>query len=908
MQQTTTDTRFVYEFSEGSREMRELLGGKGANIAEMTRILGADRVPAGFTITTGACVTYMQSGGEEVPGLDSQVDSALAALEERTGKRLGDRSDPLLVSVRSGARDSMPGMLETILNLGLGDAAVEGLAERTGNPRFAWDSYRRFVQMFGDVVRGIPSEKFESALRGARDAKGVEEDAGLDAEDLRELTATFLGIFSDEAGEEFPADPRVQLRQAIAAVFESWNGDRAVTYRRLNRIPDEWGTAVNVQQMVFGNKGETSGSGVAFSRDERTGEPTPSGDFLLDAQGEDVVAGIRTPEDLSALVGRMPEAHDELLEILRLLERHYRNMQDVEFTIEEGRLYLLQTRNAKRPAQAAVRFAHDAVEEGLLDLESALRTIDAGSLDALLHPVFDPDFEYKLLTRGVAASPGAAKGQIAFNAAEAIRRAEDGENVILVRSFTEADDVAGFHASHGILTAEGGKASHAALVARGMGRPCVAGASALAIDEAAGVVHIGEIELKAGDLIAIEGSSGSVTLDDVPLIDPEISEEFEAVLAWADGKRRLAVRANADTRADAAKARGFGAEGIGLCRTEHMFFGEDRTELVRGMFIAAERRRRAHLHAEDSGVDEDELRTTESEFVTALEHLGELQRADFEAIMEEMRGLPVTIRLLDPPLHEFLPLDHYQELVREAEGAGDEARIERARSEAEIVAELQEANPMLGMRGIRLAINFPEVYEMQVRAVIGAAAKSGRDGEPPILEIMLPLIAYEAELEILGERVKAVAEEAMREAGVEVSYSVGTMIELPRACLIAERIAEHAEFFSFGTNDLTQTTLGFSRDDVEGSFMPAYLESRIIDRSPFETLDLDGVGELVKAGVGNGRRAHPALQCGVCGEHGGDPDSIRFFNSNGIDYVSCSPFRVPIARIAAAQAAIDEGE
>ncbi|MGZ8665958.1 MAG: putative PEP-binding protein [Solirubrobacterales bacterium] len=907
MPETKTETRFVYEFSEGSREMRELLGGKGANIAEMTRVLGAERVPAGFTITTDACVAYMQSG--EVPGLDAQVDEALAALEEHAGKRLGDRSDPLLVSVRSGARDSMPGMLETVLNLGLGDAAVEGLAERTANPRFAWDSYRRFVQMFGDVVRGIPSERFESALRRARDEKGVEEDTGLDADDLRDLTATFKRIFSEGAGEEFPAEPREQLRQAIHAVFDSWNGDRAITYRRLNRIPDEWGTAVNVQQMVFGNKGGNSGSGVAFSRDERTGEPNPSGDFLLDAQGEDVVAGIRTPEDLSELGTQIPEAHAELLEILRLLERHYRDMQDVEFTIEEGRLYLLQTRNAKRPAQAAVRFAHDAVEEGLLDVEGALSTIDAESLEALLHKVFDPDHSYEPLTVGVPASPGAARGRIALSAAEAIRRSEAGEDVILVRAFTEADDVAGFHAARGILTAEGGKASHAALVARGMGGPCVTGASALAIDQAAGLVRVGEVELRAGDEIAIEGSSGVVTLDDVTLIDPGISEEFEAVLRWADQKRRLQVRANADTRADAEKARGFGAEGIGLCRTEHMFFGEDRAELVRGMFIAAERLRRARLHAsENPGEGSEVLRETERQFKEALERLRELQQADFEALLEEMRGLPVTIRLLDPPLHEFLSLEQFQERVREAEGSGDAARIELARTEAEIVGDLQEANPMLGMRGIRLAINFPKVYEMQVRAVIGAAAVSGRGGDPPILEIMLPLVAYEAELEVLEDRVRAVAKETMREAGVEIEFSVGTMIELPRACLIAERIAAHAEFFSFGTNDLTQTTLGFSRDDVEASFMPAYLESRIIDRSPFETLDIEGVGELVKIGVSGGRRADPALKCGVCGEHGGDPDSIRFFDSNEIDYVSCSPYRVPIARIAAAQAAIDRGD
>jgi pyruvate,orthophosphate dikinase len=902
--QTKTETRYVYEFSEGSRDMSDLLGGKGANIAEMTRILGSDRVPAGFTITTEACVVHMRGDGE-VPGLHSQIDSELAALEQRAGKRLGDREDPLLVSVRSGARVSMPGMLETVLNLGLGDEAVEGLAERTANERFAWDSYRRFVQMFGDVVRGIPSARFESALREAREVKGVEEDTGLDAEDLRALTATFKQIFSEATGEEFPAEPREQLRQAIDAVFDSWNGERAVTYRRLNRIPDDWGTAVNVQQMVYGNKGQTSGSGVAFSRDERTGEPTPSGDFLLDAQGEDIVAGIRNPEDLSMLAQRIPEAHVELLEILRLLERHYRDMQDIEFTIEDGRLYLLQTRNAKRPAQAAVRFAHDAVTEELLDVEGALRTIDADSLEALLHPVFDPDFEYELLTRGVAASPGAAKGRIALSAAEAIRRAEDGEDVILVRAFTEADDVAGFHAARGILTAEGGKASHAALVARGMGRPCVAGASAVAVDLGAGVVRVGEVELGAGDEIAIEGSTGAVTLDDVPLIDPEISEEFDTVLRWADEKRRLEVRANADTPSDAAKSRQFGAQGIGLCRTEHMFFGDDRSELVRGMFIAAERRRRERLRASEHPEEgSGGLEEAERVFGSALARLGELQRADFEAILHEMRGLPVTIRLLDPPLHEFLPLQHFEDRVREAELAGDKVPLEVARAEAEIVRDLQEANPMLGTRGIRLAILFPEVYEMQVRAVIGAAAQSARDGEAPILEIMLPLIAYEAELEILRERVATAAGDAMRESGAEVPYSVGTMIELPRACLIADRIAAHAEFFSFGTNDLTQTTLGFSRDDVESSFISAYLESRILDRSPFETLDVPGVGELVQTGVERGRSVNPALKCGVCGEHGGDPDSIRFFEGHGIDYVSCSPFRVPIARIAAAQAAI----
>ena len=909
MTQTTSETRYVYEFSEGSREMRELLGGKGANIAEMTRILGADRVPAGFTITTEACVAHMQAGGGEVPGLDAQVDAALAALEERSGKRLGDREDPLLVSVRSGARDSMPGMLETVLTLGLAEAAAEGLAERTGNERFAWDSYRRFVQMFGDVVRSIPSSQFESALRNAREEKGVAEDTGLDAADLRALTATFKRIFAEETGEGFPGTPREQLRQAIRAVFDSWNGERAVTYRRINRIPDDWGTAVNVQQMVFGNKGKTSGSGVAFSRDERTGEPTPSGDFLLDAQGEDVVAGTRTPEGLDSLDERLPEAHAELLEILRLLERHYGDMQDVEFTIEEGRLYLLQTRSAKRPAQAAVRFAHDAVAEGLLDRRAALMTFDPASLDALLHPTFDPGFSYEVLTQGVAASPGAATGAMVLSAAEAVRRGEAGEDVILVRPFTEADDVAGFHAARGILTSEGGKASHAALVARGMGRPCVCGAGDLKIDEEAGLARVGGVELVAGQVIGIDGSNGTVTLDEVPLVRPEIGEHFATLLGWADEERSLRVRANADSAEDAKRALSFGAEGIGLCRTEHMFFGEDREELVRRMFLAAESWRRARARA--AGGEEGahaELGTADSEYRESLTRLGELQRADFRAIFDQMKGLPVTIRLLDPPVHEFLPLGLFREDLHRVERLGNEAEIHEAQRRLALVNDLQETNPMLGTRGIRLGMLFNEIYEMQARAVVLAAADAAGGGDTPHVEIMLPLVAYEAELEILRAAVERAAENAIEEVGRDVPLTIGTMIELPRACLVAKRIAEHADFFSFGTNDLTQTTLGFSRDDVEGGFMPDYLSRRIIDRSPFETLDVPGVGELVETGVRRGREENPGLACGVCGEHGGDPDSIRFFHGIGIDYVSCSPYRVPIARVAAAQAAIEPGE
>ncbi|MEO8091818.1 MAG: pyruvate, phosphate dikinase [bacterium] len=899
--------RWIQDFSEGSRDQRERLGGKGAGFAEMTRVLGADRVPGGFTITTEACVAYMQADGALPDGLAEEVDQALAALERRTGKALGDPQDPLLVSVRSGARVSMPGMLDTVLNLGLNDESVAGLARSTGSERFAWDSHRRFVQMFGNVVHGIPSSVFERAMQEAKDRQGVSADTELGTAQLRKLTATFRLLFEQATGDAFPVQPREQLRQAITAVFDSWDGERAVAYRRINGIPDDWGTAVNVQQMVFGNRGEASGSGVAFSRDERTGEPIPSGDFLSNAQGEDIVAGTRDPEDLTALADRLPEAHAQLLRDLSQLEAHYKDMQDVEFTIEEGRLFLLQTRTAKRPAQAAVRFAVDAVTEGLLTRPEALMTIDPEALEALLHPVFDPSHDFQVLTTGVAASPGAATGAIVLSAPEAVRRAAAGEDVILVRTFTEADDVAGFHAARGVLTAQGGKASHAALVARGMGRPCVAGASEVKVDLEAEVVRIGETELAAGELIGIEGTTGRVTADEVPLVEPEVGEDFIEVLRWSDQLRRLGVRANADTAADARKARSFGAEGIGLCRTEHMFFGSDRGELVRGMFVAAARWRRAEvLAAADAGPAPPGLESARQEFHQALERLGELQRGDFAAILHEMRGLPVTVRLLDPPLHEFLPLEHFEAEVRRLEAASDDRLTSAARDAEEIVRDLQEANPMLGTRGVRLAFLYPQIYEMQVRAVIAAAAEAAEAGDFPHVEIMIPLVAYETELRQVREHLVNVAEEARRAAAREVPYSVGTMIELPRACLIAGNIAHHADFFSFGTNDLTQTTIGLSRDDVEGSFMPAYLAGRIIDRSPFEVIDGPGVGELVRIGVERGREANPELKLGICGEHGGDPASIRFFDSVGLDYVSCSPYRAPIARVAAAQAAITE--
>ena len=873
-------TKLVYDFAEGSKDMRELLGGKGANVAEMTRVLGAERVPAGFTITTEACVAYMKAEREFPEGLEEQVAEALERLEEQADKRLGNEDDPLLVSVRSGARESMPGMLDTVLNLGLNDESVKGLARATENERFAWDSYRRFCQMFGNVCRGIAGDRYQDLIRERKTEAGVTEDVELRVDDLKTLTERFKKLFRDVTGEEFPLEPGEQLRQAIRAVFDSWLGARAVEYRRINRIPDEWGTAVNVQQMVFGNKGDTSCSGVAFSRDEITGEPRPSGDFLPNAQGEDVVSGVRTPRDLHELESLMPQAYEQLMEILRTLESHYGDMQDTEFTVEEGSLYMLQTRTAKRPAQAAVRFAVDAVGEGLLETEEAMATIDAGRLDALLHPAFSRDADFEVLAEGVAASPGAAKGAIVFTAEDAVAAAEEGRDVILVRPFTEADDVAGFYAAKGILTSEGGKASHAALVARGMGKPCVSGAGTLEVDLHAKTVSANGTTLGEGDLIAIDGSAGVVTTDDVPLEDPTVSDEFETVLRWADELRTLGVRTNADTPEDAAKARDFGAEGIGLCRTEHMFIAADRAPKMRAMIMAE----------------------TEEERRAALEELLPLQQEDFEGLFDEMKGRPVTIRLLDPPLHEFMP--QAEEVAQELE----RARIEQTGNERELehtldrIHSLAETNPMLGTRGVRLGILHPEIYEMQVRAILRAARRvRERTGEAPELEIMIPLVAYERELELMRGLVERVAGE---ESTGELDLSIGTMIELPRACFVANRIATQADFFSFGTNDLTQTALGFSRDDVEGRFLNRYVETKVVDRSPFETIDRPGVGWLVRLAAWTGREQKPELKLGICGEHGGDPDSIAFFQLAGLDYVSCSPYRVPIARVAAAQAAI----
>jgi pyruvate, orthophosphate dikinase len=841
--------RYVYDFDEPAEGGRELLGGKGIGLAEMTQ-LGVP-VPAGFTITTDACRAYMASGGELPDGLEKEIDEHLARLEETTGKRFGDPDDPLLVSVRSGAAVSMPGMMDTILNVGLNGEATEGLARRTGNERFARDSYRRLIQMYGEIVDDIDAHRFEDALAKQK-------------ADLPALIETYKGIYQEEAGRPFPQDAREQLGRAVRAVFESWNTPRAQAYRRYNKIPDDLGTAVNVVQMVFGNKGEESGTGVAFTRNPSTGKAGLYGEFLADAQGEDVVAGIRTPEHVEAMRERLPDAFDELVETIRRLEEHYKEMQDIEFTVEDGKLFLLQTRSAKRTAAAALRAAVDMVDEGLISREEAVVRIDPGQLDQLLHPRIDPDTSYEAVATGLNASPGAASGGIVFDADTAEERGKDGSAVILVRWETTPDDIHGMIAAQGILTAHGGMTSHAAVVARGMGKPCVAGCEALSLDAAAKTASLNGHKLNEGDVITIDGGTGEVIIGEVPLIAPEINEDFEMVLGWADDFRRMKVRANADTPEDAAKAREFGAQGIGLCRTEHMFMADDRLPVVREMIMAS---------------DEDERRA-------ALDKLLPHQQADFEGIFEAMAGLPVTIRLLDPPLHEFLP-------------PLEEAKDDRMRAR---IRALQEANPMLGTRGCRLGLQYPEIYEMQVRAIIrAAAAVHERTGDAPLVEIMHPLVAFREELRRLRELT---IETASDEADVE--YLVGTMIELPRACVRADEIAEEAEFFSFGTNDLTQTALGFSRDDAEGKFLTHYLQDGVLERNPFETLDQSGVGDLMRIAVERGRQTKPDIKLGICGEHGGEPASVAFCHTLGLDYVSCSPYRVPLARLAAAQAALSE--
>ncbi len=882
--------KFVYLFgagrADGDASMKDLLGGKGANLAEMSR-LGLP-VPPGFTITTEVCSWFNDHGKSYPQGLRQLVRGALDEMAAATGSVFGDTDNPLLVSVRSGARISMPGMMDTVLNLGLNDQTVAGLARRTGDERFAFDSYRRFIHMYGDVVMGVDHALFEEELEEFKKRRGVELDTELSADDWRQVIDRYKRLVREETGGDFPQDVDDQLWGAITAVFESWNAPRAITYRRLHDIPEHWGTAVNVQSMVFGNMGDDSATGVAFTRDPASGEKRIYGEFLVNAQGEDVVAGIRTPgplteqariaggSDAPSLETLMPEIFRQLVEVFDRLEAHYRDMQDVEFTIQNGKLWILQTRSGKRTVKAALKIAVDMVDEGLIDRREAVMRIDAGSLDNLLHPAIDPAAERHVLATGLPASPGAAAGKIAFSSEEAEQLAAAGEKAILVRIETSPEDIGGMHAAEGILTARGGMTSHAAVVARGMGTPCVSGAGSISVDYKAGVMSVDGEELKAGDWITIDGSTGEVMRGHMPMIEPEVSGDFATLMEWAAEVRRMKVRANADTPQDARTARNFGAQGIGLCRTEHMFFAPERISAVRRMILAA---------------DEEERRL-------ALDELLPMQRGDFISIFKEMAGLPVTIRLLDPPLHEFLP--HGQREIAElARSMGVPVEILHAR-----VEELHEFNPMLGHRGVRLAITWPEIAEMQARAIFEAAAEvKNQSGEAPLVEVMVPLVLARRELDLIAGRINAVAEQVMEEKATQIDYLVGTMIELPRAAIMAGEIAETAQFFSFGTNDLTQTTLGISRDDA-GRFLGEYVDKGILPTDPFVSIDTEGVGTLVRTAAESGRRQRPGIKLGVCGEHGGDPASIRFFEGVGLDYVSCSPYRVPVALLAAAQAAL----
>jgi pyruvate, orthophosphate dikinase len=883
-------SKWVYGFGDGRAEgkasMRNLLGGKGAGLAEMAN-LGLP-VPPGFTITTEVC-TYYYGHDEEYPkDLRAQVEKALAQVGRIAGKTFGDRSNPLLVSVRSGGRASMPGMLDTVLNLGLNDETVEALAKKSGDRRFAFDSYRRFITMYSDVVLGIGHEHFEELLDHHKERQGYSLDTDLSADDWAELVARYKKRVKDQLGQDFPQDPHQQLWGAIGAVFGSWLNQRAITYRKLHNIPESWGTAVNVQAMVFGNMGDTSATGVAFTRNPSTGERKLYGEFLINAQGEDVVAGIRTPQEISeasrkesgsdkpSMEYTLPKAYAELKRIYNVLERHYRDMQDLEFTVEQGKLWMLQTRSGKRTAKAALRIAVELANEGLISKNDAVLRVDPLSLDQLLHPTIDPRAHRRVIATGLPASPGAASGEIVFSPDEAAQLKSDGKKVVLVRVETSPEDIHGMHAAEGILTTRGGMTSHAAVVARGMGKPCVSGAGSLRVDYAAGTMSAGGHIFKKGDLITVDGSTGQVLAGKVDMIEPQLSGEFATLIGWADKARRLGVRANADTPADAKAAIRFGAEGIGLCRTEHMFFEADRIQAVREMILADdERTRRA-----------------------AIAKLLPMQRADFVELFEIMAGRPVTIRLLDPPLHEFLP--HGDEEIAEvaaAMGADPKKLAGRAN-------ELAEFNPMLGFRGCRIAIAYPEIAEMQARAIFEAAVEAAkRTGKPVVPEVMVPLIASKAELDLVKARIDAMAGAVAKETGAKIDYQVGTMIELPRASLLAGEIAQSAEFFSFGTNDLTQTTFGISRDDA-ASFLGIYTARGILSVDPFVSIDQQGVGELVKIGVERGRKVRPKLKVGICGEHGGDPASVAFCHEAKLDYVSCSPFRVPIARLAAAQAAL----
>jgi pyruvate,orthophosphate dikinase len=879
-------TKYVYSFgggaADGDGKQKELLGGKGAGLAEMSRI--GIPVPPGFTITTEVCAAYYDSGKKIPEAAIPQIDEALKKLEAAFGKKFGDTADPLLVSVRSGAALSMPGMMNTILNLGLTDASVEGLAKKTGNARFAYDSYRRLIDMFGSTAMGVEHEHFEHEIHKMKDAKGVKLDTDLTADDLKELVKRYKAVYKKDVGDDFPQDPRKQLMLAINAVFNSWNGKKAIEYRRIERITGLRGTAVNVQAMVFGNMGSNSGTGVAFTRDPNTGENVFYGDYLINAQGEDVVAGIRTPEPIAKLHEEMPKVYEQLVKIRGDLEKHYKEMQDVEFTVQEGILYMLQTRTGKRTGTAAVRIAVEMVREKLIDETTAVKRVNPDSLNHLLLPQLDPKAKAAVVAQGIAASPGAASGMVLLSAEAVVEYAKEHPNdpILLVRKETSPEDVAGMHLAKGILTSTGGKASHAAVVARGWGKPCVVGCEAIKIDEKNQQITIAGKPVKAGEFVTINGTTGDVMIGKVPTVAATMTGDFSTLMTWADKSRKLKIRTNADTPADAAKAREFGAEGIGLCRTEHMFFGEDRIVAMRQMILASDVAGREK----------------------ALAKIEPYQKADFVGIFEAMQGLPVTIRLLDPPLHEFLPHDAKgQEEV--AKGLGIPAAKVKDR-----VEELHEFNPMMGFRGCRLPIVFPEIGDMQVRAIIEAAIEVKKKGKTVLPEIMIPLIGTVEELILLKKRAIQVAEECMTKTGSKVEYQIGTMIELPRAALTAGSIAEEAEFFSFGTNDLTQMTFGFSRDDIKG-FMPTYLKEKILPIDPFQSIDVKGVGRLIDIAVREGRESRTAkhkqhLKVGICGEHGGDPDSVIFCHKVGMDYVSCSPFRVPIARLAAAQAALGD--
>ncbi len=886
-----SSSKWVYSFgggsAEGKSEMRNLLGGKGANLAEMSS-LGLP-VPPGFTITTEVCTHYTSQGSQYPKSLKAEVNQSLAKVEDIIGMNFGDPDNPLLVSVRSGARASMPGMMDTVLNLGLNDETVQGLAKASGDERFAYDSYRRFIQMYGDVVLGVEHHHFEDILANHKDDKGVALDTELDAEDWKTIAGQFAAKVEQELGKPFPQDPHDQLWGAISAVFGSWMNNRASIYRKLHDIPESWGTAVNIQSMVFGNMGDSSATGVCFTRNPSTGENAYYGEYLVNAQGEDVVAGIRTPQpltiaekaqnhtDLPSMEENMPSLYNELCDVRDKLEKHYKDMQDMEFTVQQGKLWMLQTRNGKRTTKAALKIAVEMTDEGLITKEEAIKRIEPAALDQLLHPTLDPDAKRDILGKGLPASPGAACGKVCFSAGDAEAMVAKGEKVILVRIETSPEDIGGMHAAEGILTTRGGMTSHAAVVARGMGRPCVAGAGQMRVDYKAGTLTCGGKTVNAGEIVTLDGSKGEVMLGEVKTIQPELTGDFGILMGWVDEIRVLKVRANAETPDDAETAVKFGAEGIGLSRTEHMFFDPERIIHMREMILAGDEAGRRQ----------------------ALAKLLPYQRDDFTALFTIMKGLPVTIRLLDPPLHEFLPTKD-DEMAEVAEAAGIDVATVRARAAA-----LHETNPMLGLRGCRLGIMYPEIYEMQCRAIFEASAKVSKDsGETVVPEVMIPLVASKQEYDIMHDMVQRIAKDVSDETGAKLEYLTGTMIELPRACLHADKIAEKAEFFSYGTNDLTQTTYGLSRDD-SGSFLERYQDQGIYEQDPFVTIDVDGVGELVELATERGRKTRPDIKLGICGEHGGDPASVAFCHKIGLDYVSCSPYRVPIARLAAAQAALN---